>query len=226
MPRNFDLWIQEWEEAVTDAADKGVEEVKDMDLLTSDLEDALNEVLNGWMSTYRQINKQKIGDGSLSFREVGAELREYALKHSKPTGPRVARGAFAATYGKQDAEEEAESEAEPADEGEDKQSTSQRKGARGGKGPRGNRGRGYGQRNIPKRKRAETETNPNGATCKACLGFHDISECWYVIDGKAVEGWIPNETIKRLVADRVKESNELAEIIKRLNRKVPPKKTE
>lgn len=141
-------------------------------------------------------------DNQLNFREVAADLRrQWKLLHQK-SGV-VTRGAFP-VFGPSAHKSDQEISQDPDQEQEQEtdRRQMQRKGRKAG---------------IPKRKGTETIGQLSGKLCKACLCAYGLSECFYVFEKKAPDGWRPNIGIQRLVQDRLQD-NSLAEEVKRLKK--------
>ncbi|CAJ2505063.1 Uu.00g124570.m01.CDS01 [Anthostomella pinea] len=223
LPRDLAAWINNWEAAVAIAKEKGVGDVADSESIFSDLSRALRKVIPEWVSAFRAVNRNKLERGKMNFRLIASDLREHAaMLYGAPTSSKIAKGSFAAHFGDEADQEDQENHSEDirsTDYHEQKQRRPQR-----GERPRG--GGTRGNRSSSKRPQAETLTNPDRARCKACLGFHELSQCFYAVSSKAPKGWIPNETSKRLVQQRIKDDSNLAEQVSRLNKSTAPTMTE
>lgn len=201
LPKNFDDWLAEWENAIAEGQELKIGDIQTAQYWAPDLTKALRNVLPMWATSFDLINKKVIKDDSIDFREVTADLRrQWTTLQPKSL---IAKGAFP-SYGQA-------SGLEPLDTAESDEDKPQRK--RGG----ANKGKGKG-----KRKRADTSpigaALTSGGSCEACLGLHGLKDCYYIFKDRAPEGWKLNPGIKRLVEDRIKTDNSLAEQIKRLRK--------
>jgi hypothetical protein len=198
VPRSFDTWVSDWEVAIAEGSNLGLEDTKQARFWGPDLAKALKQILPIWATNFMSNNKKEVRANQLSYREVAADLRLQweVLQQTKSSS--VAKGAFL-TYGEQAQEQDNELEPKPTP------------GAKK-------------TRHTAKRKRAGTESAGTESeassrkACRACLGPHNLSECYYAFNRKAPDGWRPNQGIKRLVQDRIKQDNSLAEEIKRLRK--------
>ncbi|KAK2670117.1 hypothetical protein RAB80_014254 [Fusarium oxysporum f. sp. vasinfectum] len=207
-------WVTEWETTMAEAISKKVPDALDAQCWAEDLNRAMYHVLPSWASTFRQHRRPQILNNSLNYREVAADIRyeaKMANASGRPSG--IKRGAFAATYGAASRNDRPaitdrdndtiEVQGDASDWATDETSYAHRDTR--GQG-RGRRARGGGRGVSTKRKRAETTVNPNpdGPTCRGCLGFHDWKGCWYLFPAQKAEGWEPNQAIQRLINDRLK----------------------
>jgi hypothetical protein len=215
LPRDLNAWVDRWETTMTNSIKKGITDSKKANFWANHLATALSPVIDNWTTTFLQVNYDAISNNTLDYRKVAAQLRDYA--RTTKGGNRIAKGSFAATLGTTPAEEDpvedAPEETEPR-----------------GRGSRRARGRGRGsgpsrQDESNKRKRGETQhdsADPRGhsrmrGTCKACFGYHDITQCHYVAcKPSASSAWRPNPAMQALVEDRINHNLELAELVKRL----------
>lgn len=221
LPRDLNAWIERWETTMTNSIKKEISDAQNARLWANHLASALSPVMENWTTTFLQVNYKAISSNTLDYREVAAQLRDYA--RTIKGGSRVAKGSFAATFGTTPAEEDTPMEDNP-DEAESRGRTSRR-----GRG----RGRGNGvsrqENGSSKRKRADTELNNDGktgdqredsrarGTCKACFGYHDITRCRYVAYKQPSSlNWKPSPAMQALVDDRISHNPELAELVKRL----------
>ncbi|KAL9567430.1 hypothetical protein ACKAV7_008380 [Fusarium commune] len=221
-------WVTEWETTMAEAISKKVPDALDAQCWAEDLNRAMYHVLPSWASTFRQHRRPQILNNSLNYREVAADIRyeaKMANASGRPSG--IKRGAFAATYGAASRNDRPaitdrdndtiEVQGDASDWATDETSYAHRDTR--GQG-RGRRARGGGRGVSTKRKRAETTVNPNpdGPTCRGCLGFHNWKGCWYLFPAQKAEGWEPNQAIQRLINDRLKNDTSLVEEVKRLSK--------
>jgi len=221
-------WVTEWETTMAEAISKKVPDALDAQCWAEDLNRAMYHVLPSWASTFRQHRRPQILNNSLNYREVAADIRyeaKMANASGRPSG--IKRGAFAATYGAASRNDRPaitdrdndtiEVQGDASDWATDETSYAHRDTRSQG---RGRRARGGGRGVSTKRKRAETTVNPNpdGPTCRGCLGFHDWRGCWYLFPAQKAEGWEPNQAIQRLINDRLKNDTGLVEEVKRLSK--------
>jgi hypothetical protein len=77
---------------------KGLSDAKDTASWVPDLLQAVQGILPMWAVSFRQVQRQAIADGSLTFREVGNDLRQELATQGSQKPVRASKGAFAATY--------------------------------------------------------------------------------------------------------------------------------
>ncbi|KAI8402209.1 hypothetical protein FOFC_03612 [Fusarium oxysporum] len=190
-------WVTEWETTMAEAISKKVPDALDAQCWAEDLNRAMYHVLPSWASTFRQHRRPQILNNSLNYREVAADIRyeaKMANASGRPSG--IKRGAFTATYGAASRNDRPaitdrdndtiEVQGDASDWATDETSYAHRDTR--GQG-RGRRARGGGRGVSTKRKRAETTVNPNpdGPTCRGCLGFHDWRGCCINLDASTQE---------------------------------------
>lgn len=219
-------WITQWETAIAEAISKRVPDALDTQCWAEDLNRAMYHVLPSWASTFRQHRRPQILNNTLNYREVAADIR-YEAKIANPSAKSsgVKKGAFLATYNDNPKNSDPPADPEPdtncievhgdASDIPVRETRSTRARARG------QRRRGGGGRDVSsKRKRAEPTTNPDpdGPTCRGCLGFHNWKDCWYLFPDQKAEGWEPSLGMQRLIDDRLKKDAGLAEEVKRFSK--------
>jgi hypothetical protein len=207
LPRAFDAWITEWETAIAEGEHLDLPDTSSAQFWAADLVAALRPVNQSWATTFTAINKAAIKENKLSYREVAADLRrDWAVQHQSKAS--VAKGAFPSFGAELDRNATVESEPEG---GEEEPTPKKKPTAKAGKGKRK-------RTNTGTAKGADAPATQGGGSCRACLGDHQLPNCFYAFPEKAPEGWRPSLTSKRLVSDRIKESSTLAEEIKRLRK--------
>jgi hypothetical protein len=144
-----------------------------------------------WAVSFRHAQKQAIADGSLTFREVGNDLRQELAAHSSQKPVRASKGAFAATY---DGTKDHGSEIGDAHTAEDH--IPPRRGATGSRGGRGGK------------KRAQQDQR-SAEGCPACEMPHALAQCYYVFPEKAYQGFTPREHVKKRVEEALENDTDL-----------------
>ncbi|KAI1287179.1 hypothetical protein F5Y03DRAFT_124543 [Xylaria venustula] len=202
LPKDLGAWITKWETVVAKGIDKGMTELSSSDNLMSDLEITLQCIIPEWTTSFRMMNESAIDQGTLSYIEIAAGLRKYAITRAQASGGgKPIKGAFP-TYGTNEQEESNE------------QYDRSRAGSLQGRERGRYRGRSRGDlTHLPKRPRSDTQV------CKACQGFHKLEGCWYALPDKAPENWIPNPILQQIVLRTIKEDQELAKEVARISGK-------
>lgn len=161
-------WIDKWESTMARGSQKGLVETQDTSAWVPDLLQAVKWLLPVWAATYKQVNKGRIADGSLTFREIGNDLRqEFAVLDSHKAR---AKGAFATTYDGKDHGSNGDAQAA-------EDHILRRRGATGSHGGRGGIKR--------------TQTERSERSCPACEMPHALANCYYVFPDKAYDGFKP-----------------------------------
>ena len=210
-PRPFDKWIQEWETMMAHGQEYGCADTTDASRWTKDLANTLRTIMPTWADTFRDLNQTEIDNNTLNFRIVASKLLERSSSMNQGTVRRnVEKGAFP-TFG------------EVSDE--DNSSEKDQEKPRRENNAQKSRGKGK-KRADPKRKRADTTEGPVRTKCRACLGFHRLSECFYALPEIAPEGWKARDNVQEMVEERIKNDTGLEEEIKnlRLNKGERPSK--
>jgi hypothetical protein len=215
LPRDLNAWVDRWETTMTNSIKKGIADAKKAKFWANHLATALSPVIDSWTTTFIQVNYEAISNNTLDYRKVAAQLRDHA--RTTKGGNRIAKGSFAATFGTASVEEDPVEDAPEETETRGKDSRRAR-----GRGRRGGTSR---QDGSSKRKMGETqhdsadrrERTRTRGTCKACFGYHDITQCYYVAcKPSASSAWRPNPAMQALVEDRINHDLELAELVKRI----------
>ncbi|KAI1285630.1 hypothetical protein F5Y03DRAFT_380796, partial [Xylaria venustula] len=203
VPKDLGAWVTKWEAIVARGIDKGLTELTAPDNLMADLEITLQGVIPDWTTSFRMVNRAAINAGLLTYIDIAAGLREYALTRLSPLGGgKALKGAFL-TYGTNEQEETDED-----DQVQDKPDRFDFRCPRGrGHGRASNRGRGS-QRAIPKRPRADTQ------------------ECWYALPEKAPTHWTAQPLLRQAVLQTIKNDPDLAREVARLSGKKRDTKVE
>jgi hypothetical protein len=187
--REASSWVDKWEAIMARGLQKGLPEAKDTVAWVPDLLQAVKGILPMWAVSVRQIRRQAIADGNLTFREIGNDLRQELAALDSPQTARASKGAFATKY---DGIEDHGSEIGDAHTAEDHNPP--RRGATGSRGGRGGR------------KRAQQE---NAEGCPACEMPHALAQCFYVFPEKAYPGFKTREHVKRRVEEALENNADL-----------------
>ena len=163
---------------------------------------ALQQVISIQATNFITLNKDKVNRNRLNFREVAGDLKRHQKILYQSTKARVvSKGAFP-TFGPIDAKEDSSQEqsTKPKSKGTSK---SNRK----------------SKAIQAKRKRQDIDSDSDILTrrvCDICLCGHRLDQCYYAIGSLAPNDQKPYQAIKRLVKERIKEDNSLANKINKL----------
>ncbi|KAH8586501.1 hypothetical protein B0O99DRAFT_695448 [Bisporella sp. PMI_857] len=112
VPRSFDTWVSDWEVAIAEGSNLGLEDTKQARFWGPDLAKALKQILPIWATNFMSNNKKEVRANQLSYREGAADLRlQWEVLHQTKSSS-VAKGAFL-TYGEQAQEQDNELEPKP-----------------------------------------------------------------------------------------------------------------
>jgi hypothetical protein len=198
-PKSFESWITEWEVSMAEGRRLGVPDTVQAVHWAYDLAKALQQILNIWATNFITLNKDKINRNRLNFREIAGDLRRHwKLLHQSSKTSVVSKGAFP-TFAETDSVQE--QSPEPVSKARTSKSSRKSKAIQ------------------PKRKRQEIDSDWDTSlrrVCDACLCSHRLDQCYYVVSSLAPDDWKPNQAVKRLVEERIKEDNSLANRINKL----------
>ncbi len=229
LSRDLGAWVTKWETIVALALEYGVTELKDSNTLMMDLQICFGQVLEAWITTFKGVNRTAILNNTLTYREIGAALRDEASSRLLTHRParRTNRGAFGANFHGQSAEDFDVDP--PAGQGSDPPATDRAQRGRG-RGRARSQGRGNshsasgGQR---KRPRHDSNTHESGMlVCKGCFGFHSLPDCWYIFPEDAPEDFTPSSVKVQLIQRMMELDSTLKEAIQRIKNGKKKKKIE
>ena len=78
LPRDLNAWIERWETTMTNSIKKEISDSQSARLWANQLASALSPVMENWTTTFLQVNYKAISSNTLDYREVAAQLRDYA----------------------------------------------------------------------------------------------------------------------------------------------------
>ena len=125
--------------------------------------------------------------GSISFREVANEFRDY-LRQVVASPSSIAKGAFVAMAG-----EESECRGEGKG-GQEKKKPSRRR----------------------KHKKQGLKGAVHRQTCYGCGGFHRLTKCFYAFPQQAPQDWRPRKEIMEKYKEELRTNTKLQEQVKKL----------
>jgi len=123
-PRDWNSWINAWEEAMSLGQQKKVPDTTDPTIWFEEFIEAVNPAVSQWATAYKLQKEDEADKGTLTYRMVA-----YALRHevrSKAKGGSVAKGSFGPTYGQESAPSEQSDDARDDSHSEGKQTKSKR----------------------------------------------------------------------------------------------------
>lgn len=97
-PKNWETWISNWEEALTQAQEKDVAETNDPAVWFNDFINAVRPVVPDWAVAYKHSNKKEYVKEGASYRSLAKEFSEEISSRTE-SGRNAAKGAFTASDG-------------------------------------------------------------------------------------------------------------------------------
>ncbi|KAL2144473.1 hypothetical protein VTI28DRAFT_9048 [Corynascus sepedonium] len=194
--RDLQAWLNEWEDAINEAADEGVPWVQHSKDWWRQFDKAVTRFgFTAWALAYRDEHEKEIRDNKLTIRKVvndfGAELKRDIYKPIKRT---IQKDSHAASF----------------------------KGAQTGRTTENTTSSppSYDSSSTKPTKRKRKNTGGAVSGCKACgLTGHALDKCYYVFFDKSYDKWKPRSAIAQKVEDNLKKDNDLRKEIERLGKK-------
>src|SRR6266487_5908447 len=204
IPKDLELWITNWEQAIAKGLERNLPFATSVDDWFDDFLTAVRLIHPMWVSAYELNKSNEVKDGSLSYRTVANDFRTQAKKVADARPGRVGRGAFPIFAGKgtEDETDVSNSEAE----------AKTKKTKKTGKQPQ------KGKRQRTQTTDQTTSSLPGRTQCRACKQGHDLRACYYLFSNKAPSWFKPNQQVKELVEQNLKNDSSLAEEVKRLQK--------
>jgi len=198
-PKDILKWLETWEEAISNAHQKGVPETMHSVEWVTDFLNVMRPYMEQWVVTYKLIKKRDIEDGTLSYRELANDFREEVRSARQKQGsyPTIAKGAFGPSFADQDDQRAAVDALEQGD-------AETQAGGKGGFGKTGKAKRGHNDGSQP--------------VCLACGQFHSVKDCYYVFRNAAPKWFRFKKETEDLVANRM-EDEQLKKEIEAVTRK-------
>ncbi|KAJ8096425.1 hypothetical protein POJ06DRAFT_272107 [Lipomyces tetrasporus] len=191
-PKDFEVWINQWERAISHAKQKGVADATDTHVWFEDISIALKDIPD--TRGYPFIPN--------SCNDLREEMSRRS-KSSKSSTLRIARGAFGPTFS-------GLSEESLDDRGQGDASAWPDVESQG-------RGRS-GKVSHDKRKRTSTGGPERGRKCQACGQLHPLFRCFYVFPDQAESWWKKNEEIQKKVDKALKSDKDLIEEVDKIKK--------
>jgi hypothetical protein len=229
--KDFDKWIDNWEQGINLAQIKKVAATLSPSDWFNDLMNTLAGILPNWSESYAIHKGDEVENGTITFRVVANDLRKVVDRKQKGT-TKIAKGSFGPTFAEVEHTEEgpknnlgptnspgpAENSPRPTNSPRSKNSPSnfsmdkQRK--------KGNRYSSIKRAPLKRTASHMQQRDSEGVratshVCRACDGFHSTRRCFYLFPDSRPRGWIPNKRIRGLVDNNLKEDSTLAEEVKR-----------
>lgn len=207
--KDFDKWIDNWEQGMNLAQKKKVAATLSPSDWFNDLMNTLVGILPNWSESYAIHKGDEVENETITFRVVANDLRKVVDRKQKGT-TKIAKGSFGPTFAEVEHTEEGPknnpgpAQNSPGSKNSPTNFSKQRK--------RGNR--------PPKRTASHMQGDSEGVlatprVCRACDGFHSTRRCFYLFPDSRPRGWVPNKRIQEIVDNNLKEDSILTEEVKR-----------
>jgi hypothetical protein len=231
--KDFDKWIDNWEQGINLAQKKKVAATQPSDWF-NDLMNTLAGIMPNWSESYAIHKGDEVEKETITFRAVANDLCKVVDRKQKGT-IKIAKGSFGPTFAEVEHTEEGpknnpgptnspgpENSPGPTNSPGSKNSPSnfsmdkQRK--------KGNRYSSV-KRAPPKRTASRMQQEDSEGVratsnvCRACDGFHSTRRCFYLFSDSRPRGWVPSKRTQRIVDNNLEEDSTLAEEIKRWAKK-------
>ena len=208
-PRDFDAWLNCWEQAMSYAQSKRVPEAQSISSWFDDFLRAVDPLMGYWTTSYRLAKQSEVDAGSLTYRTLANDFRK-ELRHRKSTSSgKIAKGSFAASFGpKTDC---AEGDA-PTSQGAESSSSA------------GHRAESRSNRRH-KRAASDQEVVPENGTRPICPVYnlrHQLLKCFYAFPELAPDGFQPREHLQKRAEENLRKKEVIDQLrkIKNKRRKV------
>ena len=208
-PRDFDAWLNCWEQAMSYAQSKRVPEAQSISSWFDDFLRAVDPLMGYWTTSYRLAKQSEVDAGSLTYRTLANDFRK-ELRHRKSTSSgKIVKGSFAASFGpKTDC---AEGDAPTSQGAESSSSTGQR----------------AERRSIRRHKRAASENQEevvpeNQGTrpiCPVCNLKHQLLKCYYAFPELAPDGFQPREHLQKWAEENLRKKEVIDQLRKIKNKR-------
>jgi hypothetical protein len=232
--KDFDNWIDNWEQGMNMAQRKKVAATLSPSDWFNDLMKALAGILPNWSESYAIHKGDEVENETLTFRTVANDLRKVVDRNQKGTN-KFAKGSFGPTFAEEEqvvdrnqkgTNEYAKgsfgptfAEAEHADAGpENSPEISMNKQRKRGSRKKDAEFRPKRTANHILRGNSE-DILETSCVCRACEGLHLTRRCFYIFPDSRPKNWKPNKQREKIVDKNLKEDSTLAEEIKRWGKK-------
>ncbi|EED19147.1 hypothetical protein TSTA_024690 [Talaromyces stipitatus ATCC 10500] len=160
-----------------------------------DFLNTVRSILSLWVSSYEILNESEIEAGDLSFRLLsGAFRRKVKNSIQSDQGSRIGKNYFPVLHDEEAHQSLTEMDASHEENGDS--DIQKQKGT---------------SRKRKSRRAANVRVGDKDLKCKACQGYHDLQQCFYLFPKRAYEGWTKRESIRRRVNKNLEQDHSLTE---------------
>ena len=215
--KDFDKWIDNWEQGINLAQKKVAATLSPSDWF-NDLMNTLAGIMPNWSESYAIHKGDEVEKETITFRIVANDLRKVVDRKQKGT-TKIAKGSFGPTFAEVERTEEGPKNY-PGSENCPGSKNCPTKFSMDKQRKKGNRNSSV-KRAPPKRTASHMQQGDNEGVlatprvCRACDGFHSTRRCFYLFPDSRPRSWNPNKRIQGIVDNNLKEDSTLAEEVKR-----------
>ena len=208
-PGNWDTWLNEYDQAATNAESEGVAEVQVMQDIVQDFLDAVLKVAPTWTSGFMDYGQREV---NMTRKEMMKRFREH-MSMNHPIKGRQQRAAFAAGDASFLAAGGASTPGTDRDASRAADNASSTLPSQGSRGRPRNK-RSFGQATISKQSSKGDTAAARGSNCPACEQRHGLENCYYVYKDKAPQWFVPRSGIAAMVSWRLEHDTDLQELLR------------
>lgn len=206
---SWDTWLNEYDQAATNAETEGVAEVQVMQDIVQDFLDSVLKVAPTWTSGFMDYGQREV---NMTRKEMMKRFREH-MSMNHPIKGRQQRAAFAAGDASFLAAGGASTPGTDRDASRAADNASSTLTTQGSRGrPRNKRSLGQGTKS--KQSSTEDTAAAGGANCPACEQRHGLENCYYVHKDRAPEWFVPRKGMAMMVSWRLEHDADLQELIR------------
>jgi hypothetical protein len=202
-PKDFDAWLNTWEQAISYAQSKKVPEAQSTSSWFEDFLHAIDPVMDYWATLYRLIKQSEVDSGSLTYRTLANDFRnELRLRKSTSSSGKIAKGSFGVSFGPN--ADCAEGDAPTYQGAEGSSSTDKGRKAQGGSNRR--------------HKRAASENQGTRPICPVCNLKHQLAQCYYAFPEIAPDSFQPRKHVQKRAEENL-QKKDVADQLRKIKNK-------
>ena len=209
-PKDFDVWLNNWEQAISHAESKEVPEALSISSWFDDFLHAVDPLMGYWTTAYRLTKQSEVDSGSLTYRTLANDFRK-ELRHRKSTSSsgKTAKGSFGAAFGPK--ADSAEGDA-PTHQGAEGSSSTGHNIAGGRSNRRHKRATSENQEEV-------LENQGTRPICPVCNLKHQLLKCYYAFPELAPEGFQPREHVQKRAEENLQKKDVIDQVRKIKNKR-------
>lgn len=206
---SWDTWLNEYDQAATNAESEGVAEVQVMQDIVQDFLDSVLKIAPTWTSGFMDYGQREV---NMTRKEMMKRFREH-MSMNHPIRGRQQRAAFAAGDASFLAAGGASTPGTDRDASRVADSASSTSTTQGSRGRPRNK-RSIGQATTSKQSSKGDTAAAEGSNCPACEQRHGLDNCYYVYKEKAPQWFVPRSGIAAMVSWRLEHDTDLQGLLR------------